>query len=776
MCVRWIIMTESKFSYYPEFSDNDFYKKIFLKKEFNMFKIPDQGQKMGVEHGDGSFELMPQQNFLKNYISTNTPYNAILIYHGTGVGKTCAAISIAENFKQYMKEKSTKTLVVVSSDIASNFRNEIFSLDKESTKRTYDRERVVQCTGLAYQLSENDLKYLTRKQLVKKIKTNISTNYRFTPYRKLANDIKRQTNWNGDEKYITEKVKSIIKKRYSNRVIIIDEVQNIRVEGEQDKMVPPIIEAMIKYSENVKLILMSATPMYHSPREIIYILNLMLYTDGRQPIEESDIFDKNDNLIPGGEKKLLDISRGYVSYLRGENPHTFPIRLTPSTAKIINTKFDINGNKILSSEKMRNIKLIPAPMSKFQLNGYLDIVEKEENTIVHLAMISNIAFANKKGSIISPTKSYSEIYQYSNNGRGAFIKEIRKKRRGGKRIIKFKYQSHLINNPGKKTEKPFLDLSMLNVFSSKMAKCIENIKKSKGLVLVFTRYINAGLIPFCLALEQNGFSRAMEDDLLEYQHNRNGGGGRDVICYLCGLSPRDKRHTNQSDECYHKFKQAKYIMITSDDALTKFNSEMATSVFNRSKNMYGQDVKVIVGGETIREGINFKNVRQLHILEPWHNLSKIEQIVGRSIRNMSHVDLPEEERNVDVFLYCATAPTKIPSGLYKRFNRNIETQDIRQYRLSEINNNKINIIKRILQRGAIDCMLNRNRNKHIEIKRRLKDSFGNIIKYSAETADSGFNGALDGNSMNSGKSKSGKSNPKLKSQNCSIILLSIPKM
>ena len=192
------------------------------------------------------------------------------------------------------------------------------------------------------------------------------------------------------------------------------------------------------------------------------------------------IFDKNDNLIPGGEKKLLDISRGYVSYLRGENPYTFPIRLTPKSAEIINTKMDINGNKIPSSEKMRNIKLIPAPMSKFQLNGYLDIVEKEENTIVHLAMISNIAFANKKGSIISPTKSYSEIYQYSNNGRGAFIKEIRKKRRGGKRIIKFKYQSHLINNPGKKTEKPFLDLSILNVFSSKMAKCIENIKKSNS--------------------------------------------------------------------------------------------------------------------------------------------------------------------------------------------------------------------------------------------------------------------------------------------------------
>ncbi len=33
------------------------------------------------------FELEPHQNFLKNYIHPDTPYNGIMVYHGTGVGK-----------------------------------------------------------------------------------------------------------------------------------------------------------------------------------------------------------------------------------------------------------------------------------------------------------------------------------------------------------------------------------------------------------------------------------------------------------------------------------------------------------------------------------------------------------------------------------------------------------------------------------------------------------------------------------------------------------------
>lgn len=718
-----------KFSYYPEFSDKNFYEKIYKKKEFNMFKIPVETRQMEEICNPESYELMPQQKFLKNYISPNTPYNAILIYHGTGVGKTCTAIGIAENFKEQMKEYSTKALVIVSSDIESNFRNEIYNIDKELDKKPYERDVLVQCTGEAYKMTEDELKYLTKKQLRRKVRANINNNYKFVAYIKLANDIKRQTNWNGDESLITDKVKQIIKKRYSNRVIIIDEVQNIRDETQQDKMVPPIIEAMIKYSDNVKLILMSATPMYHSPREIIYILNLMLCVDKKPLLNEDDIFDKQDNITPKGRKILIEKSKGYISYLKGENPYTFPIKLIPNEARVLDeVKIDINNKFIPKDERLKEVKIIPCNMSNFQYKGYLDILESSKSSVSHIMMLSNITYKTKSNKHIKPDNSYKDMYSGSDNGKGAFIREVKKLKIRKRKIIKFKYQKHMLYNRGQKDEKPFLDEKYIGDFSTKFAECLKNIKHSKGLVLVFTRFINAGILPFSLMLEQNGFSRYEENDLLDYEKNRKGGGGKSQICYKCSNEPSNEIHRDQSLKGYHRFSQAQYIAITGSE-LTKYNPETATSIFNRPENMYGKNVKVIVGGESIREGINFMNVRQIHIIDPWHNLSKLEQIIGRSIRNCSHKNLPEELRNVDVFLYAAVQPEKMR---IKDKLKYVETDDVRRYRLSEINDDKIKKVEKILKETAVDCVLNKNRNKCIKVEKKLINSFGDTISYSSE--------------------------------------------
>ena len=51
------------------------------------------------------------------------------------------------------------------------------------------------------------------------------------------------------------------------------------------------------------------------------------------------------------------------------------------------------------------------------------------------------------------------------------------------------------------------------------------------------------------------------------------------------------------------------------------------------------------------EGLDFKFIRQVHILEPWYNMNRIEQIIGRAVRTCSHKDLPFIERNVQIYLY-----------------------------------------------------------------------------------------------------------------------------
>ena len=54
---------------------------------------------------------------------------------------------------------------------------------------------------------------------------------------------------------------------------------------------------------------------------------------------KSQMFLKEVNneykLTENGERIINEKSRGYISYLRGENPYTFPTKLYPLDAKVI---------------------------------------------------------------------------------------------------------------------------------------------------------------------------------------------------------------------------------------------------------------------------------------------------------------------------------------------------------------------------------------------------------------------------------------------------------
>lgn len=56
------------------------------------------------------------------------------------------------------------------------------------------------------------------------------------------------------------------------------------------------------------------------------------------------------------------------------------------------------------------------------------------------------------------------------------------------------------------------------------------------------------------------------------------------------------------------------------------------------------------------EGLDLKNTRAVHILEPhWHD-PKIDQVIGRAIRYKSHEALPPEERKVQIYKYLSEYP------------------------------------------------------------------------------------------------------------------------
>jgi hypothetical protein len=107
-------------------------------------------------------------------------------------------------------------------------------------------------------------------------------------------------------------------------------------------------------------------------------------------------------------------------------------------------------------------------------------------------------------------------------------------------------------------------------------------------------------------------------------------------------------------------------------------------------------VKVVIISKAGSEGIDFKNIRQIHVMDPWYNLNRIEQIIGRGVRNMSHCALPFEERNVEIYMHST----------YLTENAKQEAADVYVYRLAQNKAIKIGQVTRLMKEIAVDCIVN----------------------------------------------------------------------
>ena len=726
------------FMFYPEITDNDFNEKIYIKKEFRDSEIKDKVDWNKTVKKSKEFLLDPHQIFLKNYISPETPYNGILIFHGTGVGKTCTSLSIAEGFKKTLKNNNKKILII-GNNLKENFVKELY--DEKREKDKVNPDDIVQCTGRAYELGEESL-YLTKEQKEKTIRKLKYSYYQFFGYTSFVNYINQNTNgWKGDEKDVNEKIKKFISKEFDNRVIIIDEIQNIKTEKKEGytRNIQPMLQSIIKYGKSIKLILMSATPIFDRPDEIIFYINLLLLNDRRKPIEKSEIFNSKDGTLKSDAEKILrDKFKGYVSYIRGEKPIVFPFRIYPSDAKIPKIEYTISGKKIEDDKQIQFTKIILCSMKDTQLDTYnyylnnikekiklnLDEIndieyidsgiineKKDMRLLLELTAISNITYPIVSNNIGSFSKL--SINSDFDNGNGGYYKNIYITEQKKKKI-KYRYQSHAIMNKGTINEMPFASEKYLYKYSTKFAKILDTVKKSIGSIFIFSQYVEQGVLPLALILEQAGFERACNEDeenLLDYTATKlkNGlvvGGLRDKLCSICmnRFSHKDHSDKNKTSN-YHIAKPARYILFFGESKdIIKITKKEALDKFCSEHNKYGQEIKVFLGTRTVGEGLDFKRIRQVHIVDPWYNLSRHEQIIGRAIRNYSHKGLLPEENNVEIYQYASITED------YNNKPIKRESIDLKNYRLAENKDIIIKNITRIMKESAVDCVLFRNTN------------------------------------------------------------------
>ena len=140
----------------------------------------------------------------------------------------------------------------------------------------------------------------------------------------------------------------------------------------------------------------------------------------------------------------------------------------------------------------------------------------------------------------------------------------------------------------------------------------------------------------------------------------------------------------------------------------KLSEQCATLLAGAPDNRDGRICKVFMITQSGAEGISLFNTRQVHIMEPYWNNVRLEQVQGRAIRLCSHMNLPWEERTVDVFTYLSVFSAEQKTGKtgYSVLSADEgKTTDEQIYYIAGIKQQLADGLFQIAQAAATDCQI-----------------------------------------------------------------------
>ena len=704
--------------------DPEFLQKLMARREFAESVQHDWESPTDPCDVGRGFEVTPVQRFVANFMSPKSPYQSALLYHGVGVGKTCGALQIAENWLATFPNR--RVIIVAPGVIQEGFRTELFDIARMRFGASKTEPNTLSGCTSSYYLELSDSLYIQpdpnaqdpiaedieiRTRIQKRVTKQISRRYDFYGYLAFANYIENiikpsQRIADPTARAIDEKER--INAVFDGRLLIIDEAHNLREVSEQEqtalpdedsdspggsadaneskdgKRLTPFLDMVLGYSTGLKLVLMTATPMYNSYKEIIFLLNLLLKNDGQAELKHSDIFEDNEGTFrENGEENLGLVSSRYISFMRGENPQSFPLRLHPLDREPLEdypTKNPRGGTVNLDEvQYMDKLPVVTTELSGDSLRAvryFSDRLKAGQGGISSFELEKIV----QAGNLVVPLPEDMEDDETTLSKRVSIA------------ALNMHFEKRTENGestwwPREEDSAAWLAENQLANYSPKYHKVLQYIRKAEGVCFLYTRYIQAGALPLALALEANGYT----------PYGRKTGflgggivsrGGRQ--CALC--EKREKDHKIIED---HKFTPAKFILLTGDKSISPNNKKMIKAE-KMSDNVYGGRVKIVIGSSVAAEGVDLKFVREVHVLDSWYHLNKTEQIIGRGIRFRSHCALPQEKRNTTIYLHAAVRPA----------DDNRESGDLYSYRIAYRKGRQVGRVTRVLKQYAVDCNLN----------------------------------------------------------------------
>jgi hypothetical protein len=273
----------------------------------------------------------------------------------------------------------------------------------------------------------------------------------------------------------------------------------------------------------------------------------------------------------------------------------------------------------------------------------------------------------------------------------------------------------------------------LAYYSPKLDKILRKIDESPGPALVYSQFVTVeGLGVLRLSLQANGYDEIRLTDAArasdigftpESEASIRKGPGAKRFVTFSGEGTRDQRAV-ALNIFNGKFADLPRKIA---DVFAQTDEKIAdkTKTYQALQNRHGEICKVIGISGAGAEGISLKCVRQVHIMEPFWNMVRLDQVKGRAIRICSHAELPDEEREVSIFTYVAyfteaqikpsaveAAGPKVDFTLLQR-DKN-ETSDQKVYNVAD-RKDKINEgLLKVMKSTAVDCLMNLPDNEETE--------------------------------------------------------------
>lgn len=560
--------------------NSDFNQVIYNKKEFRENKLG-KSEPFPKEKG----MQMKYQKTIARYMSSHTPYDRLLLVHAMGLGKTCSAIGAIEQIKEETDAYNGALILAKGEPILENFMKEL----------------VEKCTAGQYLPAH--YKRLTELEKIHRIKKK-TTFYQLKTFTKFAKSIKKLSD-------------DIIIQNYSNKIIVVDEVHNLRIQSTAASSENDDVVDLETYNEfhrffhlvkNCKIMFLSGTPMKDSPEEIASVVNLMLplneqFPIGKEFLSEYTYSDKGAHILkPEKIPEIKERLRGKISFLR-EPEANIPKRYLGSSVDMLN-----------------HFIVDPVKMSKFQSENYMKAFMYDKS--------------GQRGVFTSSREASLFIYPDGSFGKIGFQKYIiESKKDSGKYTMKEELYNAL------KGDTPESTLKNIKKYSAVYAAVIEKVLNTNGNCFLYSSVVQgSGAILLSLLFELFNFSRAKGDE---------------------------------------KTKGMRYAILTTKTSSTQ-DIRRILNIFNSKNNMKGEYIKVIIGSRSISEGFSLKNVVYEGILTPHWNYSETAQAIARGVRLNSHADLYLAGENpiIEISQFAAYPRDEMQASIDLMMYKTSEDKDI----------------------------------------------------------------------------------------------------